>query len=65
MDVEPGLVEKPLLDGRLKLVLGLNINECSRLFTSRVCIFLFSCKENVYETNINLTGSSLLFLGSV
>ncbi|AQK51437.1 hypothetical protein ZEAMMB73_Zm00001d049817 [Zea mays] len=45
MDVEPGLVLKLLLDGRLKLVLALDIIEFSCLFTSRVCIFLFSYKE--------------------
>lgn len=41
-DVERWLVLKPLLDGRVQLVLGLNINEFSFLFTSCVCTFLFS-----------------------
>jgi hypothetical protein len=58
MDVEPRLVFKPLLDGGLKLVLGLSKYELSCLFISLVCIFLFSCKVNDYETNISLTGGS-------
>ena len=59
MDVEPGLL-KPLLDGRLKLVLGLNINVFSCLFTSRVCIFLFSCKEMFMKPT-----SSWLVIGEI
>ncbi|TVU04930.1 hypothetical protein EJB05_48074, partial [Eragrostis curvula] len=35
IDMELGLVFKPLLNGRLKLVLGLNINESACLFTIR------------------------------
>jgi hypothetical protein len=61
-DVERWLVLKPRLDGRLQLVLGLDINEFSSLFTSWVCTFLFSCKENVYEINIDLTDNSFLIL---
>jgi len=59
MDVEPGLL-KALLDGRLKLVLGLNINVFSFLFTSRVCIFLFSCKEMFMKPT-----SSWLVIGEI
>lgn len=57
--LEPGLVLKPLLDGRLQLVLGLNINEFSCLLASWVCTFLFSCKENLDELNNNLTDNFL------